>query len=241
MKTRLAIAALLGASLIGLSAFALEEGPFNQAQSRAGRALYVANCAACHGPQLQGAGEAPSLAGSTFIAAWGNRSTEELYNLVKASMPYGNGNSLDPDTYRRIVAYVLSANGAKPGAKAFTGAETVKINSHRRRQGAGASGGGRSCARARSGGAALAGDVLSGDPLRPDRGRHLEKAMTPSPTRCWPIPRDGDWLMYRRNYQGWSHLAADTGQCRQCEAAAAAMVLGDEQRRRRSPGDAHRP
>ena len=129
MKTRLAIAALLGVSLIGLSAFALEEGPFNQAQSRAGRALYVANCAACHGPQLQGAGEAPPLQGATFIAAWGNRSTEELYNLVKASMPYGNGNSLDADTYRRIVAYVLTANGAKPGTKAFTGAETVKINS----------------------------------------------------------------------------------------------------------------
>jgi hypothetical protein len=62
---------------------------------------------ACHGATLAGAGEAPPLAGSTFLAAWGNRTTEEFYNLVKASMPYGNGNSLDADTYRRIVAYVL--------------------------------------------------------------------------------------------------------------------------------------
>src|SRR5690348_17570067 len=46
-----------------------------------------------------------------------NRSTEELYNLVKASMPYGNGNSLDADIYRRIVAYVLAANGAQAGAR----------------------------------------------------------------------------------------------------------------------------
>ena len=42
-------------------------------------------------------------------------------------MPYGNGNSLDADTYRRIVAFVLAANGAKPGTAAFTGAEKIKI------------------------------------------------------------------------------------------------------------------
>src|SRR5438445_2529347 len=118
---------VLSAALLSASAIALENGPFTADQSRAGRALYVANCAACHGPQLQGAGEAPPLAGATFIAAWGNRATEELYNLVKASMPYGNGNSLDADTYRRIVAYVLAANGAQPGAKAFSGNESIKI------------------------------------------------------------------------------------------------------------------
>ena len=53
---------------------------------------------------------------------------DELYNLVKASMPYGNGNSLDADTYRRIVGFVLAANGAKPGRAAFTGAEKIKLN-----------------------------------------------------------------------------------------------------------------
>src|SRR4051812_4621260 len=119
---------VLAVALLSVSAIALEQGPFTADQSRAGRALYVANCAACHGPELKGAGEAPPLAGTTFIAAWGNRSTEELYNLVKASMPYGNGNSLDADTYRRIVAYVLAANGAQPGAKGFSGSENIRIN-----------------------------------------------------------------------------------------------------------------
>src|SRR4029079_15988111 len=119
---------VLAAALLNVSAIALEQGRFTAEQSRAGRALYVANCAACHGPDLKGAGEAPPLAGSTFIAAWGNRSTEEFYNLVKTSMPYGNGNSLDADTYRRIVAYVLAANGAVPGATAFSGSETVKLS-----------------------------------------------------------------------------------------------------------------
>ena len=207
MKTRLAVAALFGASLLGLSAYALEEGPFGQAQSRSGRALYVANCAACHGPQLQGAGEAPALAGSTFIAAWGNRSTDELYNLVKNSMPYGNGNSLDPDTYRRIVAYVLFANGAKPGTKTFSGAENVKINTvadgkapaqafadeRAPGEGRGAGGGGARPAtyypQTRMG-LTVAGTVKNYQPITDEELAH---------------PKDGDWLMYRRNYQGWSH------------------------------------
>ena len=69
---------VLAAALLSAGAIALEQGPFTADQSRSGRALYVANCAACHGPELKGAGEAPPLAGTTFIAAWGNRSTEEL-------------------------------------------------------------------------------------------------------------------------------------------------------------------
>ena len=90
--------------LLGASALALENGPFVADQAQAGRALYVASCAGCHGPELKGAGEAPPLTGASFLAAWGNRSTDEFYNLIKTSMPYGNGDSLDAETYRRIAA-----------------------------------------------------------------------------------------------------------------------------------------
>ena len=125
---KLLTASIAAAALAGTAAIALDNGPFTADQAQAGRGLYAANCAQCHGARLQGAGEAPALAGATFIAAWGNRSNDELYNLIKASMPYGNGNSLDAETYRRIVAFVLAANGAKPGAAAFTGAEKIRIN-----------------------------------------------------------------------------------------------------------------
>ncbi|MBW8749641.1 MAG: cytochrome c, partial [Acidobacteria bacterium] len=110
---------VLVAALLSASALALEQGPFTAEQARSGRALYVANCAACHGPELKGAGEAPPLAGGTFMAAWGNRSTNEFYNLIKNSMPYGNGNSLDPIVYKNIVASILSINGATPGNNPF--------------------------------------------------------------------------------------------------------------------------
>ncbi len=151
---------------------------------------------------MQGAGEAPALSGATFIAAWGNRSTDELYNLVKASMPYGNGNSLDADTYRRIVSFVLAANGAKQGMTAFTGAEKIKINSVADgkmpadlAEAAPAAAGGGAARPATSYppgrfGVTVAGSLKSYDPVTDQMLAH---------------PKDGDWLMYRRTYQGWSH------------------------------------
>jgi alcohol dehydrogenase (cytochrome c) len=198
MKKLLATS-VFAAALLGASAIALENGPFTADQAGGGRALSVANCAGCHGARLQGAGEAPPLAGTTFMAAWGNRSTQELYNLVKASMPYGNGNSLDAATYRSIVAYVLSANGAKPGAVALTGNETVRIAAVADGKmpviaegAAPAPGAARPATSYPPGrfGVTVAGSLKSYNPVTDAMLAH---------------PKDADWLMYRRNYQGWSH------------------------------------
>ena len=215
-----AAASVLAAALLSASAFALEDGPFTGEQSRTGRALYVANCAACHGPELKGAGEAPPLAGTTFMAAWGKRSTEELYNLVKASMPYGNGNSLDADVYRRIVAYVLAANGAKPGNIAMVGNETVQI------------------ARIADGKMPVMAEAPAAAAARPATSYPATrfgltvagalKNFDPVTDAMLAHPKDADWLMYRRNYQGWSHSPLAAGDERQREGTGAAMVLGDE-------------
>lgn len=195
-------ASALATALLGTAAIALDNGPFTADQAQAGRGLYAANCAQCHGQRLQGAGEAPALSGATFIAAWGNRSSDELYNLIKASMPYGNGNSLDADTYRRIVSFILAANGAKPGTTAFTGAEKIKIAGvadgkmpAEMAQAAPAAGGGGATRPATSYppgrfGLTVTGSLKSYDPVTDQMLAH---------------PKDGDWLMYRRTYQGWSH------------------------------------
>ena len=44
-------------------------------QATAGAALYQANCAGCHMPDLGGRNEAPPLAGANFMTTWGTRST----------------------------------------------------------------------------------------------------------------------------------------------------------------------
>ena len=187
-------------ALISVAAIALEEGPFTAEQARGGAALYAANCAGCHGPQLQGAGEAPPLAGASFMAAWGNRSTGELYNLVKASMPYGNGNSLDVATYRSIVAHVLAANGAKPGNIAMVGNETVRIATIAD---------GKMPAEMRTPVPAAAARERPATSYPPGRfGVTVAGALenyNPVTDAMLAKPADADWLMYRRNYQGWSH------------------------------------
>ena len=40
--------------------------PFTAAQATAGRTVYQANCASCHGPDLAGRNDAPQLAGPQF-------------------------------------------------------------------------------------------------------------------------------------------------------------------------------
>ena len=188
-------------ALVSAAAIALEAGPFTAEQSRSGAALYGANCAGCHGARLQGAGEAPPLAGASFMAAWGNRSTEELYNLVKTSMPYGNGNSLDVATYRGIVAYVLAANGAKPGNSALMGNETVRI--------AAIADGKMPAAMQAPAPAAAATRERPATSYPPGRfGLTVAgtlKNYDPVTDATLAKPADADWLMYRRNYQGWSH------------------------------------
>src|SRR6185312_16503802 len=104
-------------------------GPFTVAQATAGHAAYLENCAGCHNRTLQGGGEAPPLVGSPFIASWGKRGADELYSVIKASMPMGRGNTLGPETYQQITAFLLRANGAAPGAAAFTGDSKQPIGS----------------------------------------------------------------------------------------------------------------
>src|SRR5579863_3094639 len=122
--------ALLGAgALLGGGAVqAQTQGPFTAAQADAGRAAYAANCMTCHQANMAGEGDALPLAGKTFVAAWGNRSTADLYNTIRTSMPYGNPGSLDAATYANLVAFILSANGAAPGTSAFAPATAVKIS-----------------------------------------------------------------------------------------------------------------
>src|SRR5271163_3000387 len=60
----------------------------NTQQAEAGRALYGARCATCHGVDLGGS-EAPQLSGANFMAAWGTRSSRELITYIQSSMPPG--------------------------------------------------------------------------------------------------------------------------------------------------------
>ncbi len=195
-KMRAGMVAAAAVTLIGIGTAATQAGgPYTAAQAGAGHAAYLENCATCHNRMLQGGGEAPPLVGSAFINSWGKRGTDELYGVIKASMPMSNPSSLPAETYQQIVAFILQANGAAPGAVTFTGDAKDKIGSFA----SGKTPAGlldapvAAPATRRRAPATPAGLVVTG----------VVKNYTPGTDDMLAHPSENDWLMHRGNYQAW--------------------------------------
>lgn len=98
---------------------------YTAAQAEAGRARYDASCAGCHSGDLSGNGEAPDLAGSTFMDSWKTQTTQDLFKYAQG-MPPG-GPHLTTDEYLVIVAYILQQNGAVAGDQPLTATTSATI------------------------------------------------------------------------------------------------------------------
>lgn len=90
------------------------EGVFGAAQATAGRQVYTAHCAACHGATFTPAQGVPPVQGAVFLANWKGRTLAELYAKVR-TMPPGAANSLSEADYLTAMAYLLQANGFTAG------------------------------------------------------------------------------------------------------------------------------
>ena len=186
-------------------------GVFTVEQSQSGRAFYDRNCAACHGIDLEGSGDAPPLAGSTFMLKWGPKMVSELFGLILGTMPPANPQSLDEAAALNATVYILQRNGAQAGNDGLRAGATTRIGAIATGQapsanlsaqgragrsailptialGAGTAEG-RSSANGRRG-IAVAGTVGNYVPIRP--------AMLNNPPA-------GDWLIFGRNYQRHSY------------------------------------
>lgn len=102
-------------------------GPFTAAESAAGRKAYMTHCASCHQANLSGKGDAYALAGRQFMAGWVNQTSQALYNKIHSSMPTGAPGSLEDETYADLTAFILHANGAKPGPTPFLRAPPLRV------------------------------------------------------------------------------------------------------------------
>lgn len=123
----LLLALIAGLSAAPAAAQAINPAPFTQAQSDAGRQAYTMSCASCHGDNLQGGG-APQLAGKEFAdGTFGQRPVAQLYTFIHDRMPFCEGGSLANDAYLNIVAFLLQANGAKPGSAPLTPTNAIKV------------------------------------------------------------------------------------------------------------------
>jgi alcohol dehydrogenase (cytochrome c) len=164
--------------------------PYTAAQAAAGRGLYQANCAGCHGPDLGGRNDAPQLAGPQFVGTWGSRTVGDLIGFMSAAMPPGNP-TLGEQNYLSIAAFILDSNGARPGNQTLTASSTAGIRAIATgvvpQAGAGAAKGKQQGKQAAT---AVRGITFAGE----------AKNFTPVTEAMLLKPDPADWLMIRHDY-----------------------------------------
>ena len=202
-----------------------QPGPYTAKEADAGRAVYLAHCASCHQTDLAGSNEAPELAGSNFIRAWSARTTAELLTLIRTTMPPADRGNLGSENYLNLVAFLLSANGARAGNQPLTANANLAI---------GSLASGEMPAALRKTLESATADV----PDQSQTSRPLGLLVAGQVKNYMPVtdemlrnPDPGDWLMIRRNYQAGA-TARSPDHDHECAGSAAGVGLGHERRRR---------
>ena len=187
------------------------QGVFTAGQAAAGRAVYQASCSSCHLPDLAGRNEAPQLAGNNFMNTWRARSTRDLFEFIQSTMPPASA-SLNDEQYLAVTAFLLQANGAPAGTQPFTPTTAVPIGSAATGTApapaaSDAGGGGRAAGAGRGqppAGAGRGGAPANAGPLGVTVAGTV-KNFVPVSDEMLRVQDPADWLMARRNYQGWSY------------------------------------
>ena len=163
-------------------------------------------------PGFSWSADAPSLAGRRFPAKWGPRAANELFTFLVQTMPPTNPGSLGEEgTLGRDCVPAADQRRDAPAAGAHgTGRNADRHAAGRARQAPAPAAGGR-------GGAARAAAAPwcsarerrpRGPGGEPNRGVTVAgevKNYVPVTPEMLKNPPPGDWLIFRRNYQGHSH------------------------------------
>jgi alcohol dehydrogenase (cytochrome c) len=211
------IVALPGAMALAAVLSAQPAAPpsiFTTAQAQSGSAIYTRICSGCHGVNFEGSGEAPALAGGTFMLKWRARMVSDLFGEILQTMPPANPDSLGETAALNATAYILERNGARAGSRALTAGATALVgaiaNGQTQAAPAPQAGG-------RGGPGAGASVVLGAGSTAPGQGRRGASVargvsvagevrdyvpVTPEMLRN---PPPGDWLIFGRNYQRHSY------------------------------------
>jgi alcohol dehydrogenase (cytochrome c) len=200
---------------------------FTAAQATAGGAVYNQKCAGCHGGNFEGSGDAPALAGGTFMLQWRAKMASDLVGTIRQTMPQDDPGSLSAEEAIGAAAYILQRNGGQPGQQELSASTAALIGAIASGQVPAAAPGaaqGAAPAPARNGGNGAAAPVLGagssagGGPV--GRGTApvvLHGVTVPGEVKNYvPVTREmlvhpdpADWLMARRNYQAWSYSPLD--------------------------------
>jgi mono/diheme cytochrome c family protein len=105
----------------------VRDGVYTASQAARGEAAYRENCKSCHGPELEGKGQNPALAGSDFASNWDGRDLGELFGKMQDTMPADRPGELSKPVNAAILAYILKVNRYPAGANDLPGdADTLR-------------------------------------------------------------------------------------------------------------------
>ena len=188
-------------------------GIYTAAQAQSGRAIYAQNCSACHGANFEGSGDAPALAGGTFMLKWRTRMVSELFGEIVQNMPPTNPGSLGEAAALNAAAYILERNGAPAGQRPLTAGETALISAVATGRPPAAA----AQAQGNGGRGAAGGSMVLGAGNTAAFGRTdasvAHRVTVPGEVRNYvPVtaemlknPPPEDWLIFGRNYQRHSY------------------------------------
>lgn len=130
MRAAVAVAPVL-ATLLAFahtqSAYAGSTVTFSESQVAAGRVVYDAHCAACHGGHLQGV-VGPALAGG--VSNVKGKPLGSVFRFITKSMPLSAAGSLSHTEYADIMAYILQQNGHRSGGESLDFASALRSSAH---------------------------------------------------------------------------------------------------------------
>ncbi len=92
---------------------------FTDAQATEGKEKFLAICARCHGPALEGR-VGPALKGPNFASAKADFHVGDVFTIVSQNMPASAPGTLEHQDYVKIMAFLLRENGYPAGKKALT-------------------------------------------------------------------------------------------------------------------------
>ena len=201
--------------MLGAGAIAGQQartGPFTGAQATEGRATYLSKCSVCHQPDMKGSSEAPPLAGGNFLNTWRNRSTVDLFNRIRTTMPQNDPGSLSDQEAVSIVAYILQSNGATAGSNELAATQLVPIGAVVPNSGIIAplpdAPPSSEAQDSEESSPAARRPTVPMPPAAPRIGIRVPgdvKNFTPVTDQMLVHPDPADWLIIRGNYQAWNY------------------------------------
>ena len=158
-------------------------------QAKTGSVLFAANCASCHGANLEGTTLGPLLSGRSFVQRWGVQTPALLLGNIQANMPPGGNEGLSGADYLNIVAHILEANGVDSTDEPLTADTNFTIAEN------------------------ISEIVAQRQTPRPEAPEGLTVAgnteefvnFTPLTEEMLRNPDPADWPMHRRNFYGHSY------------------------------------